>query len=246
MGGWDPQTEGTGGIFLNTVNKLDLDKDAWSELAAELPDGPTSRHVALAYQPSKAFLHNHRCDDHVWIFDGDQECFTKQTTTGTAPSSRGLHCATMASDNIAVVFGGAAKDGKMSNEAFLLNTDTWKWTPVETKGPCPGARAGACLACFSDTCVILFGGAESSFEAGLVPKNDVWALQFDAETGKGEWTQLLSGEEDRESPEPRNAATLSKIDAIDDRGGKYYLLTGGWAPFKKTWNDCFVLRVSDE
>lgn len=246
MGGWDPQTEGTGGIFLNTVNKLDLEKDAWSELAAELPDGPSSRHVALAYKKSKAFLHNHRCDDHVWVFDGDDESFTKQPTTGTAPSSRGLHTATMANDNTAVIFGGAAKDGVMSNEAFLLNTDTWKWTPIETTGECPSPRAGACLACYSDSCVLLFGGAESSFDAGLVPKGDVWALSFDAKTGKGEWIQLLPDEQDNGGPEPRNAATLSPIDAVDDRGGKHYLLTGGWAPFRKTWNDCFVLRVADQ
>jgi N-acetylneuraminic acid mutarotase len=248
MGGWDPQTEGTGGVILNTVNKLSLAEDtlSWTELAAELPDGPASRHVALAYKKNKAFLHNHRCDDHVWVFDGDEESFSKQLTKGTAPTSRGLHAATMANSNTAVIFGGAAKDGIMSNEAFLLNTDTWSWTPIETEGDCPSPRAGACLACYSDSCVLLFGGAESSFEAGLVPKGDVWALEFDSETGKGEWTQLLPDEQDSGGPEPRNAATLSKIDAIDDRGGKYYLLTGGWAPFRKTWNDCFVLRVADE
>lgn len=248
MGGWDPQTEGTGGVILNTVNKLSLAEDtlSWTELAAELPDGPASRHVALAYKKNKAFLHNHRCDDHVWVFDGDEESFSKQLTKGTAPTSRGLHAATMANSNTAVIFGGAAKDGIMSNEAFLLNTDTWSWTPIETEGDCPSPRAGACLACYSDSCVLLFGGAESSFEAGLVPKGDVWALEFDSETGKGEWTQLLPDEQDSGGPEPRNAATLSQIDAIDDRGGKYYLLTGGWAPFRKTWNDCFVLRVADE
>ena len=245
LGGWNPQEEGTGGVILNTVSKLNLEIGEWSELAVTLPDGPASRHVALAYEKSKAFFHNHRCEDHVWIFDSEEESFTKQPTTGTAPSSRGLHAATMAGDKTAVIFGGAAKDGTMSNEVFLLNADEWKWTPVQTEGPCPSPRAGACLCCYNDSCVLLFGGAENSFDAGLVPKGDVWALQFDAKSGKGEWTQLLPDERDSGGPEPRNAATLSPIDAVDDRGGNYYLLTGGWAPFRKTWNDCFVLRVSD-
>jgi Galactose oxidase, central domain len=246
LGGWDPQTQGTGGIILDTVHKLDMEETGeWTALPTALPNGPTSRHITLKFQESKAFLHNHRCSDHVWILDAETDSFTKQPTKGTAPSSRGLHCATMASDNVAVIFGGAAKDGVMSNEAFLLDTSTWKWTPIETDdGPCPTPRAGASLCCYNNFCVILFGGAETS-EMGLNPRGDVWALHFDAESGKGQWELLLPDDDSKTGPEPRNAATLSPIQPLNGRG-TCFLLTGGWAPFRQTWNDCFVLRVYEK
>jgi hypothetical protein len=243
LGGWDPQSQGTGGIILDTVHKLNMQTGEWTALSTVLPDGPTSRHVALKFQDSKAFIHNHRCTDHVWILNAETDSFIRQPTTGTAPSSRGLHCATMASDHVAVLFGGAAKEGVMSNEAFLLDTTTWKWTRVELDdAPCPTPRAGASLCCYRDDCVVLFGGAEAT-ETGLNPRGDVWALQFNADSGKGHW-ELLLPDDNNTGPEPRNAATLSPIQPLNDNG-KSFLLTGGWAPFRKTWNDCFVLCVSE-
>ena len=246
LGGWDPQTEGTGGIILDTIHKLVVSSGKWQELGSPLPDGPTSRHVSLTLPGSKkALIHNHRCTDHVLILDGDSDIIREQATTGTAPSSRGLHAAAMAG-KYAVIFGGAAKDGVMSNEVFLLDTESWDWTPVQLETEeCPSPRAGACMCQYSDNCVLLFGGAETT-EVGLNPKGDVWALQFDAQQGTGRWNLVLDETSGEDAPAPRNAATLSKIEPINDKGGSFYLLSGGWAPFRETWNDCFVLRVSDE
>jgi hypothetical protein len=60
----------------------------------------------------------------------------------------------------------------------------------------------------------------------------------------------------------RNAATLNAIDVSKllpngilrkkseshpaDEDCKYYLLSGGWYPFRKTYNDIFLLRISSE
>lgn len=237
LGGWDPETEGTGGAILDTTHKLNSEENEWTLLDdAKLPEGPASRHVCLSLSNDQLLFHNHRCTDYVYLFDGKN--FKKQPTTGTAPSSRGLHAATMLCDSHALVFAGAAQGGDMSNECFVLNLETWTWTQLEIEGTdAPTPRASPCLCQFSDHCAIVFGGA-SVGATGLVPEGDVWALHADAEYKRATW-QLLSSE----GPPPRNAATLDLIG--DDNGAKEYLLTGGWAPFVETRNDCFVLKVTD-
>jgi len=264
FGGWDPQTPGTGGVILDTLKEFDPPSNSWSVVDARIPDGPSSRHVALSLPSGVALMHNHRCDDHVIIYSVTKLLnllygrFSKQPTTGNAPSSRGLHAATMAGDK-AIIFGGAAKSGEMSNEAFALDTNTWEWKSITIAGgiaPCP--RAGPCLCTISDNCVLLFGGAEAT-DDGLNPRGDVWVLHFDADAGTGQWELLLDDNGGGESTSPggppsRNAATLSEIEYIEQafdgtppRDGeirKCFVLQGGWAPFRKTYNDCFVLSVS--
>lgn len=237
FGGWDPQDQGTGGIILDTVHNLDLKTKEWSLLeGVTLPGGPASRHVCLSLSNDKVLFHNHRCTDHVYLFDG--KGFTKQPTSGDAPSGRGLHSATMLSDTHALIFAGAAQDGSMSNECFVLNTETWHWTLVAIEGETkPSPRASPCLCQFSSNCAIVFGGA-SRGATGLVPEGDVWALHLDSTYQKGTW-QLLSSQ----GPPPRNAATLNLISAKSSNK-KDYLLQGGWAPFVETHSDCFILRIT--
>ncbi|CAB9505940.1 only protein 42 [Seminavis robusta] len=260
FGGWDPQTPGTGGIILDTVHCLDLDSLEWNQLACTLPDGPTSRHVAVTLnQQNKILLHTFRCIDHVWIFDPNTQEFTQQATTGTSPGSLGLHTATMLDDTTLLVWGGATKDGSMTNRAFLLDTETWNWTPIAImEEECPSARAGACLGTYSSTCAILFGGAETT-PTGLNPKGDVWALHIipqqednnnkNSDNTEGRWEKLLeekSSSDDDACPEPRNAATLTPAVATGSADDcQEFLMTGGWAPFRQTWDDVFVLRLSE-
>jgi len=249
FGGWDPQTEGTGGTILDTVHELGC--DGWEEVA-KFPDGPTSRLCAVALPGKDQILvHNHRCLEHVWIFDTDSYEFTKQPTTGQGPGSLGLHVACMIDDSTFFVFGGATQDGTMSNASFFLDTNTWKWTPVRLVDPskCPSPRAGASICSYSGTesdkkCAVLFGGAEAT-EAGLNPRGDVWVMHLlDAKKGKGEWELLLNDDIQNEYyPPPRNAATLTQI-ASDEKSAEF-LVTGGWAPFRVTHDDVFVLSLTE-
>lgn len=255
FGGWDPESMGTGGSILDSVHSLDLTNSelVWEEMKP-LPDGPASRHIALSLSTqNKILLHTHRCEDYVWIFDPDTEEFTKQSTTGTSPGSVGLHAATMLDDDNLLLFGGAVKDGTMSNQSFVLNTKTWEWKQVdfgEGDKKCPSPRAGACLVTHASrenkgNWAILFGGAETT-ETGLNPRGDVWGLHLEAEC-KGYWTLLLddNANDTTPRPEPRNAATLSAV-ISDDGGASQFLLTGGWAPFRRTWDDAFLLRITEE
>jgi hypothetical protein len=245
FGGWDPEFAGDGGVILDTVHELNLsngdsdsDNASWKKLDVTMPGGPTSRHVAVTIPSTGTILiHTFRCDNHVLLFDPAVGEFRRQPTTGPCPSSRGLHAATMVNATTFCVFGGAAQDQSMSNESFLLDTVTWEWTKINPTGDCPSPRAGPCLCSDNNGCVVLFGGAEAS-ETGLKPRADVWSLSLDTQ----EWTLLL---DDKDGPPPRNAATLTEID-LTDQTGTGFILTGGWAPFRQTWDDCYVLRIHDE
>jgi len=284
LGGWDPKTQGTGGIILDDVSMLDLDSFKWSpaitDFAAEnnevtIPGGPTSRHVAVSISDSAICLHNHRCNDHVLLFsvtEGEGE-FNIQPTTGDSPSSRGLHCAATlpksTNDNSAramVIFGGAAQDGNMSNESFVLDVSTWEWIKLDVGNdkdniPCP--RAGACLCSLDDdSSLLLFGGATPG-EAGLLGLNDVWILNIDMDKKTGKWECSIQDTVTDDDggvvrPPQRNAATLSSIsttllpndvtrkekDDENDDDASYFILQGGWYPFKTTYNDNYLLKVS--
>lgn len=269
IGGWDPMVPGTGGKILDDVSMLDGQTLKWSQpkstddsLSTTVPGGPTSRHVAVALSDDVICVHNHRCEDHVLLLhtNTDQNLvkWDHQKISGEAPSSRGLHCATTIGTSKTknmVIFGGAAQDGRMSNEAFVLDSTTWKWTKINCEGEdAPAPRAGACLCALDDNSVLLFGGAMPS-EGGLVGLNDVWVLHVN----DGRWECLLQHQtvdNDRSSstfPPGRNAATLTEIDAKnmlpDARAfgeSRCYLLQGGWAPFRKTFNDVYVLRISSK
>eukprot|EP00978_Attheya_sp_CCMP212_P000536 scaffold1050_cov51-Attheya_sp.AAC.8 len=268
LGGWDPQTEGTGGIILDDVHLLDTDhaEYKWIALAgAPMPDGPTSRHVALSLQGNKAMVHTHRCTDHVLVLqqegsNPDDYKWTKQATTGPAPSPRGLHVACQ-SGIYAVLFGGAAQDGNMSNEVYILNTSTWHWTkPSPTissdiSGASPSPRASPCMVKLESDGkdedmhrFIVFGGAERSETQGLMGKSDVWLLSVSISKETIEWTPLLSSDDEIGScPPGRNAATLSHVPTWPNMSTKdetVFLLQGGWAPFRKTWDDVWTLHIS--
>ena len=106
FGGWDPQTPGTGGVILDDVWSLSLAKQTWRRLAAPMPGGPASRHV-VCNVGGTVILHTFRCLDSVLVWDAASETLKEQPTSGTPPSSRGLHVAAAADGHTLVVFGSA-------------------------------------------------------------------------------------------------------------------------------------------
>jgi len=173
----------------------------------------------------------------------------------------------MLDDVYAIFFGGAAQDGVMSNESFLLNTETWEWKKLKTEettdtdttranDSCsinmPRARAGHNMVRFNNNCVLVFGGAARG-EAGLEPLNDLWALHVNTTLGHGTWRIIEPTIDDTKNvqgkiPPPRNAATLNEVYSQDGPGHvqeKLYILTSGWAPFRQTWDDTFILSITD-
>ena len=232
FGGWDPQEAGTGGVILDDVWALDLKKQTWSRCEEPMPRGPTSRHVACNVGGT-VVVHTFRCTDSVLVWDPARRALREQPTSGTPPSARGLHVAAAADESTLLVFGGAAKDGNMCNDAFALDTTSWEWRRLGDGGAeRPSPRAGACAAPLpGGGGMVVCCGAESD-GGGLVPRADVWALTVD-----GTWTKLLDDDAPG-APGPRNAATLTPFG-----DGAELLLQGGWRPFVSTYRDSRVLCV---
>ena len=251
LGGWDSQEAGTGGEILKDIQAFTSD-GSWKELPIDLEE-PTSRLCALPLMEksssSKVFIHNHRCTDHVLLLDLETSKLTKQPVSGTAPSARGLHCcAQLPGTNKIVLFGGAAQSGVMSNEVFVLDTETWVWEQCDCEGAMPSPRASPCFSALDDKSCILFGGASRSDEVGLHGCSDTWLLEL-GEEGTAKWTQL-SEDKSAQAPPGRNAATLTPlltppgIDKNEDEESQFFLLSGGWYPFRTTYGDNFVLKVT--
>ena len=250
FGGWDPEEAGTGGSILDDVWALDLSTQKWSQ-CEPMPRGPTSRHVAAAVGGTLV-VHTFRCLASVLVWDKAFRRLVEQPTSGTPPSSRGLHAGAALGEHTLIVFGGAAKDGGMSNEAHALDTRTWEWralaTPPSEGGllgklfgggfptaSAPTPRAGACAAPV-DVGIVVCCGAEAS-TSGLNPRADCWLLRADeANLDDASW-ELLAGDEAADAPMARNAASLVPL-----ADGKL-LLTGGWHPFVSTFADSRVLEL---
>ena len=276
LGGWDSQKAGTGGVILKDVqvyssnSNEDSGSDSWKELPTDLQE-PTSRLCAVTLgDAQQVLIHNHRCTDHVLLLDLETSNLSKQPVSGTAPSARGLHaCVRLPGTSKIVLFGGAAQDGNMSNEVFVLDTETWVWENCsslqETESnhdgnDVPSPRASPCFIAVDEKTCILFGGAALSDEGGLHGCSDTWLLEIiDSEnnndgssvTTRAKWTQL--GEDgSTKAPPGRNAATLTPLSSKsrvlegeeDDDNSQLFLLSGGWYPFRTTYGDNFVLKVT--
>lgn len=235
-------------MFLDTVHELDLTSKTWTFWkSTRLPDGPASRHVALPLPDSNQILvHTHRCIDFVWLLDVEKQEFIRQPTTGSCPSPRGLHAACRIKNHHIVMFGGAAQDQTMSNQVFVLDTQTWEWTERIAANPAgPEPRASPCLCAVDDEHVIVFGGAQAT-GGGLKPHGDLWLFHLETST----WTLLQpTFQESDNAPPPRNAAAMFRIASTTTTSSSNstptceFLLTGGWAPFVQTWDDCHILRL---
>lgn len=280
LGGWDSQEAGTGGVILKDIQAFTSgseDGGSWIELPVDLQES-TSRLCAVplvsestssSSLQSKILIHNHRCTDHVLLLDLETSKLIKQPVSGTAPSARGLHsCAQLKGTSKVVLFGGAAQNGMMSNEVFLLDTESWVWEDCSCReskndnNAIPSPRASPCFEALDEKSCILFGGASVPDEGGLHGCSDTWLLELiesdkndgASTTTTAKWTQL--GEDNSaQAPPGRNAATLTPLlskslviggenDMNENNDSQHFLLSGGWYPFRTTYGDNFVLKVT--
>ncbi|KAG8469756.1 hypothetical protein KFE25_006211 [Diacronema lutheri] len=246
FGGWDPRPAGTGGAILGDAWALDLKTRVWRRLA-DMPRGPTSRHVACRVG-DHLLVHTHRCASALLRWDRAAGRLVEQPTTGDAPSARGLHVAAALSAHEMLVFGGASQAGAMSDEAFILDTRSWAWSAVRGAGAGPSPRAGAAAAAAGDGRAVVFGGAERAARGGggLLARGDAWLFEA-GRAGQPPCWSLLAADAPAGGttarPRARNAATLSPL-APAPGGAPRLLLHGGWQPFVETYGDTHVLELS--
>jgi len=150
----------------------------------------------------------------------------------------------------------------MSNEIFILDTDEWVWKECSlptSSTAAPSPRAAPCWVALDETSCLLFGGA-SVGGGGLHGCSDTWLLELEdqaSESGSSStvahW-KLLHEDESARSPPGRNAATLTPLpssftlkdheDGNESPSSQYFLLSGGWYPFRTTYGDNYVLKVT--
>ena len=149
--------------------------------------------------------------------------------------------------------------------SFLLETHVQYYeydrpAPRRTRGT--GSRASPCFEALDEKSCILFGGASRSDEGGLHGCSDTWLLELvesrkndgSSTTTTATWTQL-GEDKSAQAPPGRNAATLTPLlskslviggenDMNENDESQYFLLSGGWYPFRTTYGDNFVLKVT--
>jgi hypothetical protein len=226
FGGWDPGAPGSGGEFLDDVWEFDFATKEWSEMDVTLPF-PVSRHTACTIAAKDSIL-VHTYQGILVYKDG---ILTEQTTSGDIPEGLSMCAAAPLNEAQMLLFGGSTRTQQLSQDAFVLDTATWKWSKLEVDSEdYPPTLASPCAAQVTDNAVIVFGGASigpTGYEGGmgLVPKNDAWLLKVSG--GKAHWTSIDAAEK----PGGRVAATLSPI------GPSSFLLQGGYDPVTKTTFD---------
>jgi basic membrane protein A and related proteins len=150
----------------------------------------------------------------VWIFD-PASGWRQLPTSGSAPSARSGHAASIVGDTL-YVFGGRSTSFDVLGDFYALNLDGGQWSRIDgANGPAP--RTDAASAGLLERGFFMYGGLEST---GVAYTDEFWLFSSDA----AEWRLISAGDAGSTSaahPPPLGKASL----VATDRDG--LLLYGG-------------------
>mmetsp|Transcript_22538 Transcript_22538/g.33298 ORF Transcript_22538/g.33298 Transcript_22538/m.33298 type:complete len:331 (-) Transcript_22538:164-1156(-) len=234
FGGWDPMSPGSGGEFLDDIWEFDWTKKAWKCLDTKLPY-PVSRHTACAISNEHSII-IHTYKEDILLFK-DNVIAQQETKGEDQPTGYSMCAVAPLSRTKMVLFGGSTKTQQMSQDAYVLDTETWTWTKlVSDDGEAPSKMSSCCAAPMGDNQMLLFGGAgikATGYEGGmgLVCEDETWLLTV-VDGTKAQWTKT----DCPTKPAGRVAASLSPI-------GSSFLLQGGYDPISKcTFEEPWILK----
>ena len=241
IGGWDPEAKGSGGSFKDEIFAMDATSLQWSQLDP-LPCGPISRHTSCTVG-DVIVIHTYKeGDECVLVLQEDGTC-RKQPTMGDVPTGISMCSAAALGNDKMVLYGGSTKTQEFSEFVYLLDTTTWIWSRLKSRGDqIPAALTSSCMAAVGDgeTCLV-FGGAgigEGGYQggAGLLGSDETWKLRV-VDDIYAEWTKLESSK----VPRARVAASLNRMPGETSK----FLLTGGWDPATaETFDEPWTLELS--
>lgn len=111
------------------------------------------------------------------------------TTTGSIPSPRCGHTATLIQGRV-LVWGGRGQTQLCDGSAFLLDWQKREWSEVTVTGTAPASRFQH-IACAFGSKLYIFGGHDGR----KICFHDLHTLDLDASTATGRWEQIkLAGE----------------------------------------------------
>ncbi len=154
--------------------------------------------------------------DQVMVLDTEIMLWYPPTVTGTAPSGRSGHTASLFNnDNDLVVFGGV-KGAKWLNSVSVLDTMRWRWSSPKISGAAPKPRSyhtATAICRDKKNRLVIFGGnnVDTSFDSVHVLENEdkAWRWFHPSIRGVG--------------PSPRTGHTATLLD-----DNKTILVYGGW------------------
>jgi len=175
--------------------RLDGKTGAWLELN-DGAGGPAARsNAVLAVRPGDGTLLLHGGNTSsdgasfgplgdVWTYQAAAGAWSKQPTTGTAPTARLFHAgAVTADDKYFVIYSGGganAFQGPFMQDVWRLDLQTWDWKKIGGQGDVPMARIKAgLLAIPGHARLLMFGGHD---DGPVGNRNDLWWL--DPESGE--------------------------------------------------------------
>ncbi|XP_033843634.1 uncharacterized protein zgc:163014 [Periophthalmus magnuspinnatus] len=198
--------------LLSRMNSQDEMAEQIKNENREVSMCPSKRwsHTMCLIDPDTAVLiggetsdHNY-CKDSLWKLELDNDFWfpVNSSASGYVPPCARGHSATFDPDSKSVFIYGGLREGLSYNELYILNTMTWKWTLVKTKGSVPTLAYHS--AAFYKKELFVFGGVKPSTSSG--ERNCSNALHiFNPEFGL--WYQpIVEGE--RPLPRFGHSATL--------------------------------------
>lgn len=147
----------------------------------EVYPAPRSRHCAVLLDNGRVVVHGgggkDRIFDDLWVLDTNNMTWSQPKESGTKPSPRWGHSATLIGQRI-LVFGGVFEN-HMSSQLFELNTrmyifdriylalsETWTWKEIMlplANGIAPAPRAAHSATAFDKYLMVLWGGDDKKF-----------------------------------------------------------------------------------
>ncbi|KAM0948591.1 putative kelch-type beta propeller [Dioscorea sansibarensis] len=154
------------------VWSFDVESECWSCIEAK-GDIPAARsgHTVIRAGPVLILFGGEdtkgRKLNDLHMFDLKSLTWLPLHYTGTGPSPRSNHAATLYDDRILLVFGGQAKS-KILNDLYSLDFETMVWSRIKVKGHHPSPRAGCCGALCGTKWYIAGGGSKKKRHAEMV------------------------------------------------------------------------------
>jgi N-acetylneuraminic acid mutarotase len=202
---------------LNTVSRLDLDKQEWTlcQASGKVPPGRLGHSADLVgdnwyiFGGSTDGRYDSFDDFYVYNFKTMEWTQIEKTPDAVWPESRYHHSSVVIGKTI-YIFGGSFKQSKHYGDFYSFDTETRKWTKIEAEGT-PAERSGH-LSFVFDNKIYIFGGFYG--DGGFERRVDMFT--FDVTTSK--WSSV--------EPQGSLPFTARALNGVVASNGNFYVYGG--------------------
>lgn len=174
---------------------------------------PIAGHVAVAWKTSIIVAGGHTKDGRstfeVYSLDVNTGAWTQLQPSGTKPSSRGGHTATLIGDRL-WIFGGEDRSRRALGDVHCLDLSQMAWASPKTTGAAPSARTGHTAAAHGEFLFVFGGGSTVDCFSDLKVRDALSISSFGwRDRGEGTFALLL-----RRAHDSRRLAVLRGVSRL--------------------------------